>query len=45
LRLAFYSRDLMHRLVREQSIDFDYVPERQARGAHAEGVVRVGACA
>jgi D-amino-acid dehydrogenase len=25
LRLAFYSRDLMHRLVREQSIDFDYV--------------------
>jgi len=25
LRLAFYSRDLMHELVREQSIDFDYV--------------------
>jgi len=25
LRLAFYSRDLMHALVREQSIDFDYV--------------------
>jgi D-amino-acid dehydrogenase len=25
LRLAFYSRDLMHQLVREQSIDFDYV--------------------
>ena len=25
LRLAFYSRDLMHRLVREQSLDFDYV--------------------
>ncbi len=25
LRLAFYSRDLMHELVRTQSIDFDYV--------------------
>ncbi|HYC37347.1 MAG TPA: D-amino acid dehydrogenase [Usitatibacter sp.] len=25
LRLAFYSRELMHALVREQSIDFDYV--------------------
>ena len=25
LRLAFYSRDLMHQLVREHSIDFDYV--------------------
>jgi D-amino-acid dehydrogenase len=25
LRLAFYSRDLMHELVREQSMDFDYV--------------------
>lgn len=25
LRLAFYSRDLMHALVREQSMDFDYV--------------------
>src|SRR5690349_9907169 len=25
LRLAFYSRDLMHQLVREQPIDFDYV--------------------
>ncbi|HUP97967.1 MAG TPA: D-amino acid dehydrogenase [Usitatibacter sp.] len=25
LRLAFYSRDLMHEIVRTQSIDFDYV--------------------